>query len=120
MTKRTNYEKETIVLFNEADQTAQVTAYAARLKRRLVQLAADRPSECKIVKRFSDGSIDCEIPKDWIRINPPREAAPLTEEQRGAKRETIRKINSKPKNTTSTTTIKDKPPLGNTPVYDLI
>lgn len=86
MAKRTNLEKETILLFNEADPTAEITAYSARLKRRLCQLAQDRPDECRLVLDSSDGSADYVVPKSWIKINPPRYSAPLTEEQKEKRR----------------------------------
>lgn len=75
---RTNLEKETIVLFNQAESTADMTVYDSKLKRRLAVLAEERPDECKLVREFADGSADYIFPKRWVKINPSRI---LTEEQ---------------------------------------
>lgn len=69
----TNLEKETIILFNEAEPTASIQIHNPRLRRRLEQIHAARPSEVAI-----DYNGDYLIPKSWIKINPKRI---LTEKQ---------------------------------------
>ena len=46
--KLTAAEKETVILFSEADETASVCTYDSRLKVKLVQLAAKFPD--RIIK----------------------------------------------------------------------
>lgn len=66
-------ERETVILFNEADPTASVYTHNAALRRRLAALAAERPTEC-IAVRFNeeDGAAEYTISKKWIKIIPPR------------------------------------------------
>lgn len=70
----TSIEKETIIVFNEAESEAAVQTYNGKLTRRLEQLERDRPDE---VSRDHQG--DYVIPKTWIKINPTRI---MTDEQR--------------------------------------
>ena len=68
--KLTNYERETILLFNEAEDNADVTTYNAALIRKLGRLAEERPQEIKLVDvNDDDGGFRYVIPKTWIRIN---------------------------------------------------
>lgn len=82
------YEQETHINFNEEERTASVYTHNRALRRKLEQLAQQRPEECRLTKTSHDGkAVDYIIPKDWIRIYPPRVAAPLTEEQKQKRRE---------------------------------
>ena len=67
--KLTNYERETILLFNEAEDKADVTTYNAALIRKLGRLAEERPQEIKLVDVNGDGGRRYEIPKRWIKVN---------------------------------------------------
>jgi hypothetical protein len=67
--KLTNYERETILLFNEAEDKADVTTYNAALIRKLGRLAEERPREIKLVGVNDDGGCRYEIPKGWIKVN---------------------------------------------------
>lgn len=81
----TNYERETII---------------STLRRRLEQLAQDRPEECRLVKTCHDGqAVEYYIPKKWLRVNP---GLNLTDEQRAARAETARKRFSREKPKEST------------------
>lgn len=65
----TKYERETILLFNEEEDTADVTTYNAALIRKLGKLAEERPQEIKLVDTNTDGGYRYEIPKGWIKVN---------------------------------------------------
>lgn len=89
----TRYEQETIINFNEEEKTASVYTHNGTLRRRLEQLAQERPEDCHLFKSCHDGqAVEYYIPKSWLRINPPRVAAPLTEEQRQKRREQLQAI----------------------------
>lgn len=82
------YEQETIITYNEAESAASVYTHNKALIRKLDKLAQDRPGDCHLEKTSHDGkAVDFAIPKGWIRIHPPRVAAPLTEEQKQKRRE---------------------------------
>lgn len=74
-------EKETILNFNEGEHMANVYTYNKRLIKRLLELEKNFPNEV-VGKISKDGCADFEIPKGWVRINPPRRVAELSEEQK--------------------------------------
>lgn len=47
MSKLTKYEKETIVLFNEADEEAHIQTYNAGLRKRLEAFSKKYPDLCR-------------------------------------------------------------------------
>ncbi|MBQ0037284.1 MAG: molecular chaperone [Clostridiales bacterium] len=89
----TRYEMETIINFNEEKREASVYTFNGAMRRKLEKLAQERPEECRLEKLSADGrSVTYTIPKSWVRINKPRDAAPLTEEQKQAKREMLKSM----------------------------
>ena len=87
------YEQETIVNFNEEEATANVYTHNRALRRKLDKLAQERPQECVVARVSHEGrAADYTIPKVWVRIYPPRTAAPLTEEQKQRRREHLASI----------------------------
>ena len=82
MTHRTNYERETIISFNEAESTANIYTHNGALLRKLEKLAQERPEGGRLEKisRFGPAA-DYTIPKTWVKINPTRI---LSEAQREA------------------------------------
>ena len=87
------YEQETIVNFNEEEATANVYTHNRTLRRKLDKLAQERPQECVVARVSHEGrAADYTIPKVWVRIYPPRTAAPLTEEQKQRRREQLASI----------------------------
>ena len=72
----TAYERETIINYNEAEQTASVYTHNKTLRRTLDKLAQERPDDCHIDKVSHDGAAtDYTVPKMWIKIRPPRIAS---------------------------------------------
>lgn len=87
------YEQETIINFNEGEKEASVYTHNGPMRRRLEQLAQDRPEECRLFKTSHGGrAVEYIVPKSWLRINPPRVAAALTEEQKRQRREQLQAI----------------------------
>ena len=70
--KLLNYEKETILLFNEAEQTASVFTYNDALKRQLAVLCNSYPEQVRKTEDNGCGGITYELPKKWFKITPPR------------------------------------------------
>ena len=67
-------ERETIVNFNEADDTAVIYTFNSGLKKRLAAYAEKYPDLCRlIVDDVVYGSVTYEIQKSRvsIRLNPP-------------------------------------------------
>lgn len=72
-------EQETIISFNEEEQTANVYTFNGSLKRKLAGLAEERPEECRLKLRKDYGLEEYTIPKKWVRVTPPRV---ISEEER--------------------------------------
>lgn len=62
----TNEEKETIILFNEADNTATVETFQGKIIRRMEKEGV------KPVKEDSYGMKRYIVPKSWVKVYPPR------------------------------------------------
>lgn len=76
------YERETIIRYSEGEQLASVYTHNKALIRKLDKLARDRPEECRLEQVGHGGkSAAFTVPKQWVKINPPRK---LTESQRQA------------------------------------
>ena len=72
-------EQETVINFNEVENTARVYTHNKSLIRKLDRLAHERPGECH---RRKEGKIaDCIIPKGWVKISPPRRLSESQKEQ---------------------------------------
>lgn len=78
----TKYERETIVNFNEGEDTASVYTHNKPLRRRLEQLAQERPEECRLYRvSHWDQAVEYYIPKSWIKIRPPRQISDAEKER---------------------------------------
>ena len=78
-----SYERETIINFNEGENAASVYTHNKALRRRLEQLAAERPEECRLFKAsHQDQAVEYYIPKSWVKITP---TLILSEEQKAAR-----------------------------------
>jgi hypothetical protein len=76
MSKRetlTNYERETLISFNEDEKTASVYTYNGRLIRKLQDYCKRFPGEFKLVKYDQEwGSYTFEVPKCRVNITCPK------------------------------------------------
>lgn len=70
--KLSNYEKETILLFNEEGQAASVFTYNDALKRQLAALCKSHPGQVCRTEDNGCGGLTYELPKKWLKITPPR------------------------------------------------
>ena len=73
MNKLTKYEKETIVLFNEGEDTAQIQTYNAGLRKRLAAFSKKYPDLCRLEKSCGQGGVSYTLDKSRlsIRLQPP-------------------------------------------------
>ena len=79
MSKLTKYEKETIVLFNEADEEAHIQTYNAGLRKRLEAFSKKYPDLCRLDMSMGQGGVSYWIDKSRLSI---RLQAPYSEERR--------------------------------------
>ena len=75
----TKYEKETIILFNEGEDTAHIQTYNAGLRKRLAAFSKQHPDLCRLKKSFAQGGVIYELDKSRLSI---RLQAPYSEERR--------------------------------------
>lgn len=68
---RTKEEKETVILFNEAEDTASVYTHNARIKNKLKDLSERFPKSCKHISTNTDGGMSYDIDKVLVSIRTP-------------------------------------------------
>ena len=80
----TKYEKETIILFNEGEDTAHIQTYNAGLRKRLAAFSKKYPDLCCLEKPEHLGGVSYLIDKSRLSI---RLVPPYSEERLAAARE---------------------------------
>lgn len=83
--KYNKYERETIIIGNDAEPTVNISTYQAVWIRRLLRLAERCPDDVKIIKQ-TDDYIEVDVPKRFLKVSPPRF---VSEEQREASRKRL-------------------------------
>lgn len=91
----TRTEQETIVNYNAAEQTATVYTRDRAVMRRLDGLTRDYPDQYRLIDE-TDIDKTYEMPKTLINYRKPMS---ITEEQREAARERMKRINNDTENT---------------------
>lgn len=73
MSKLTKYEKETIVLFNECEDTASIQTYNAGLRNRLEAFSKKYPDLCRLERSYEQDGVSYVLDKSRlsIRLQPP-------------------------------------------------
>ncbi len=67
----TNLEKETIILFNEAEKEAEVFTYNGRLIRQINNLIKKFPDRFRLKSDNGDGGLTFIVPKQRVYITTP-------------------------------------------------
>lgn len=78
--KLTNYEKESVINFNEADRTASIYTHNAALIRQLTKLCGSHPEQVRRTGDNGHGGLTFELPKKWLKVSPPRVLSPAQKE----------------------------------------
>jgi len=74
MIKLSRIERETVILYNEAEATAEIETYNAAMKRRLEIIQKKHP-DCITLVRHDDYADTYTFPKSWVKIIPTRGAS---------------------------------------------
>lgn len=82
--KLPKYEKETIINWNEAENTASIYTFNTVLKRRLAEFSRKYPLLCWLERSTMEGSVTYVIEKSRLSV---RLVPPYSEEWRAAARE---------------------------------
>lgn len=88
----TNYEKETIILFNEAEDTATCDTCNSTLIRKLDSFCLES-TEISVVREDKHGKT-YKFPKKWVKVRMPMK---LSEEQRAKRAERLKSNTAKTK-----------------------
>ena len=72
----TLYEKETIINYNEAESFANIYTHNVALRNKLLKLSQIE-ADLRMIRLGAD-MIEVEVPKKWIRVNPPRKLSEQT------------------------------------------
>ena len=70
----TNIEKETIVLFNEGEDTAEIYTFNKKLISKIRKKCQQHPDIFKIIKEDNHGGVTCQLPKKRLSVvltSPP-------------------------------------------------
>lgn len=86
--KLSKYEKETIVLTSEGDNTVSIYTHNAGLKRRLADFARKYPQLAMLESKTAEGSVTYVVDKSRVSI---RLLPPYSEERRKAASEYAKK-----------------------------
>ena len=84
MPKLSKYEKETIINWNEAEDTASIYTFNADLKRRLAEFSRKYPQLCRLEHSTTEGSVTYVMDKSRLSIWL---VPPYSEERLAAARE---------------------------------
>lgn len=79
----TKYEKETIILFNEAEPTANIYTYNKALQNRLAKFSKANPNCASLVTAYPCGALSYEVDKKRLSI---RFTSPYSDERRAKAR----------------------------------
>ena len=71
MTKLTKYEKETIILYNQAEAKAEVYTHDPILQAKLARLAEEFPAQIHLKRKDHPGAMTYLVPKGCICIRKP-------------------------------------------------
>lgn len=70
--KLSRYERETIILYNEADSNASIYTHNEKLQRQLKKLHEKYPELVYPGEKNGSGGLSYTLPKKWVRIVPPQ------------------------------------------------
>ena len=84
MTKLSKYEKETIINWNEAEDTASIYTFNADLKRSLAEFSRKYPQLCRLERSTTEDSVTDVMDKSRLSI---RLVPPYSEERLAVARE---------------------------------
>lgn len=71
-----NLERETIILWNEAESVAEVYTHCPALQKQLAALCRSHPEQVRRTDDNERGGLTFSLPKKWLKVTPPRVLSP--------------------------------------------
>lgn len=87
MSKLSSYEKETILLTSEGDDTWDIYTFNPALKRKLAAFAEKYPQLCRLKATTKEGSVTYLVEKSRVSLHLN---APMSEERKNALRSSMK------------------------------
>ena len=76
-------ERETIINFTDADETASIYTFSKSLQTKLLKDVSKHPDKAKVLGKYIDGSMEFIFPKSYvISMHWPAKRRKLTEEEK--------------------------------------
>lgn len=69
--KLSRYEQETIISFNEEEDTASVYTHNPKLQEKLLRLAVKNPDKIRLERREPYGAVSFTVPKRCVSVREP-------------------------------------------------
>ena len=88
----TNIEKETIILFNEGEDTAEIYTFNKKLISKIRKKCQQHPDIFEITKEDNHGGVTCQLPKKRLSVvltSPPSLENSLASSQRAKERNAL-------------------------------
>ena len=73
------YERETVIIYNEEEQSATISTLSPVMMRKLRKLAEQSPAEVEL-EEVPGGGVKCVVPKKYVSVRKPKKLK-LTKEQ---------------------------------------
>jgi len=73
------------------DKVGAVTFSQKRWVNKLFKYAEEYPEDVEIISQNSDGSVYAFVPISWFKFSPPRKGREMTDEEKAAAAERLRK-----------------------------
>jgi len=96
--------RETVFECCSADNMATFFSSERTWEGRILKLCEKYPDDVKLVAHNQDGSVVVHLPKNWLKVSPPKKVPKreLTEEQREKLRERFQKVRKAKRDSTRT------------------
>ena len=91
------YERETVIIYNEEEQSATISTLSPVMMRKLRKLAEQSPAEVEL-EEVPGGGVKCVVPKKYVSVRKPKKLK-LSKEQLARKAEAIIMAQKKLKST---------------------
>lgn len=88
--KLSRYEQETIINFNEEEDTASVYTHNPKLREKLLRLAAKYPDKVRLERRGPYGAASFIVPKSCVSVREPYSDTRRAADSKRAKEAKIR------------------------------
>lgn len=84
-------ERETIINFTDADETASIYTFSKSLQTKLLKDVSKHPDKAKVLGKYIDGSMEFIFPKSYVTsMHWPAKRRKLTEEEKAQVVERLR------------------------------